>query len=95
MTQRISGLLNRRCLIALLVLGLVLLATGVSHLSLNKNTVLVTRVVDGDTIEIVGGARVRYIGIDAPETVHPEKPVEYFGKQAAQKKRNLSPLRIV
>ena len=65
------------------------MATGVSHLSLNNNTVLVTRVIDGDTIEIVGGARVRYIGIDAPETVHPEKPVEYFGKEASEKNREL------
>ncbi len=30
-------------------------------------TVIVTRVIDGDTIEIAGGERVRYIGIDAPE----------------------------
>jgi micrococcal nuclease len=30
-------------------------------------TVLVTRVIDGDTIEIEGGERVRYIGIDTPE----------------------------
>ena len=27
----------------------------------------VTRVLDGDTIEIIGGRRVRYAGIDAPE----------------------------
>ena len=28
---------------------------------------LVTRVVDGDTVELASGRRVRYIGIDAPE----------------------------
>ncbi len=28
----------------------------------------VTRVVDGDTIEVGGGTRVRLIGVDAPET---------------------------
>ena len=28
---------------------------------------LVTRVLDGDTIEIKGGKRIRYMGIDAPE----------------------------
>src|SRR3990172_12832523 len=33
--------------------------------------ILVTRVVDGDTIEIEGGQKVRYIGIDTPETVDP------------------------
>ena len=45
-------------------------------------TVLVTRVVDGDTIEIEGGKRVRYIGIDTPETVDPRKPVQCFGAEA-------------
>ncbi len=45
-----------------------------------------TRVVDGDTIIIdMNGKqdRVRLIGIDTPETVHPNKPVEYFGKEAS------------
>jgi micrococcal nuclease len=45
--------------------------------------VLVTAVIDGDTIEIEGGARVRYIGIDTPETVHPTKAVQCFGKEAS------------
>jgi len=48
-----------------------------------------TRVVDGDTIIIEGGERVRYIGIDAPETKHPRKPVEYFGREAAEFNREL------
>ena len=43
----------------------------------------VTRVVDGDTIILDGGERVRLIGVDTPETVHPQKPVEYFGKEAS------------
>ena len=30
--------------------------------------VLVVRVIDGDTIELQGGSRVRYLGIDTPET---------------------------
>lgn len=33
-----------------------------------ESTVLVTKVIDGDTIEIKGGIRVRYIGIDTPES---------------------------
>lgn len=56
---------------------------------IGEYAVLVTRVVDGDTIEIQGGERIRYIGIDAPETVHPSKSVEYFGKEAAEKNREL------
>jgi micrococcal nuclease len=51
--------------------------------------VKVLRVVDGDTIEIEGGQRVRYIGIDTPETVDPRKPVQCFGKEAAAKNRVL------
>ena len=43
----------------------------------------VTRVVDGDTLVLDGGERVRLIGVDTPETKHPMKPVEYFGKEAS------------
>ena|SRR3990170_1734191 len=47
---------------------------------------LCTRVVDGDTIIVkMKGTeeRVRLIGVDTPETVHPEKPVAFFGKEAS------------
>ncbi|MGN6190170.1 MAG: thermonuclease family protein [Conexibacter sp.] len=43
------------------------------------------RVIDGDTIVAqVGGReeRVRYIGVDTPETVKPSTPVQCFGPQA-------------
>jgi micrococcal nuclease len=43
----------------------------------------VQRVVDGDTLLLGTGERVRLIGVDTPETKHPNKPVEYFGKEAA------------
>jgi micrococcal nuclease len=46
----------------------------------------VVRVVDGDTIHVlVDGRRekVRYIGIDTPETHHPTKPVQCFGRAAS------------
>jgi len=43
---------------------------------------LVTRVVDGDTIIVGARERVRLIGVDTPETKHPRKPVEYFGREA-------------
>lgn len=49
----------------------------------------VLRVVDGDTIVVEGGYRIRYIGIDTPETVHPSKPVECFGPEASRKNRAL------
>jgi len=54
-----------------------------------ENTYLVTEVIDGDTIKIEGGQTIRYIGIDTPETVHPSKPVECFGKEASNKNKEL------
>jgi micrococcal nuclease len=52
----------------------------------------VSKVIDGDTIEITykgKNYRVRYIGIDTPESVHPNRPVEPFGKEAAAKNKEL------
>jgi micrococcal nuclease len=43
----------------------------------------VVRVVDGDTLVLDGNERVRLIGVDTPETVHPSKPVEHFGREAS------------
>ena len=51
--------------------------------------VKVTNVVDGDTIKIETGEVVRYIGIDTPETVAPNKPVQCFGKEASAKNNEL------
>jgi len=58
----------------------------------------VVRVVDGDTIEVsIGGTlyKVRYIGIDTPETKHPKKPVEWMGAEAAAKNEELVGGKIV
>ncbi len=49
----------------------------------------VERVIDGDTIVLEGGERVRYIGIDTPESVHPRRPVEPFAIEAAKLNKNL------
>ena len=65
MTHYKFGLWNKGWLAIALALVLILLATGCT--SVNENAVLVTRIIDGDTIEIEGGYRVRYIGIDTPE----------------------------
>jgi micrococcal nuclease len=43
----------------------------------------VVRVIDGDTVQLATGESLRYIGINTPETKHPRKPVEYFGKEAS------------
>jgi micrococcal nuclease len=40
------------------------------------------RVIDGDTIVLNDDTRVRLIGVDTPETVHPTRPVEPYGPEA-------------
>ena len=52
----------------------------------------VLRVIDGDTVVIAtetGSIRLRVIGIDTPETVHPSRPVEPFGPQATARAKSL------
>jgi endonuclease YncB( thermonuclease family) len=44
----------------------------------------VKRVVDGDTLELENGEKVRYIGINTPESVDPRRKVECFGKEASE-----------
>jgi len=49
----------------ILALILTLSAPGCNRVS--EDAALVTRIIDGDTIEIEGSIRVRYIGVDTPE----------------------------
>jgi endonuclease YncB( thermonuclease family) len=51
--------------------------------------VFVKRVIDGDTIELNSGEKVRLIGIDTPETVDPRKPVQCFGLAAKEFTKSL------
>lgn len=44
----------------------------------------VQRVVDGDTLLLKSGARVRLQGIDTPETVMENHPIEAWGPEASQ-----------
>ena len=55
----------------------------------------VTRVVDGDTVDVrVDGKveRIRIIGLDTPETVDPRKAVQCFGREASAHAKELLPL---
>ncbi len=52
----------------------------------------VIRAVDGDTVEARIGDHVedvRYIGVDTPETVKPDTPVQCFGHRASDFDRRL------
>ena len=57
--------------------------------SLNLIQYEVIRVIDGDTVELKNGERLRYNDIDTPETVHPSKPIECYGPQASSKNKKL------
>lgn len=52
---------------------------------------VVERVIDGDTVELQGAGRARLIGIDTPETVKPNHPVECHGPQASRAAKELMP----
>lgn len=50
--------------------------------------------VDGDTVAVRLGSRterVRLIGVNTPETVHPTKPVECFGPESSAHTKSLLP----
>ena len=75
--------MNSRLWLFTVIFLLLLLLIGCSS---PPDTARVTRVIDGDTITIAGGYKVRYIGIDTPE-VYPR--VEAFGIEAWQANREL------
>jgi endonuclease YncB( thermonuclease family) len=50
---------------------------------------VVRKVIDGDTIELDDGERLRYIGVDTPEVNDPRKPVQCFAKEASAMNRDL------
>lgn len=54
---------------------------------------LVERVIDGDTIELAGGERVRYVLVDAPEITNGKNAC--FGVEARQLNRELVEGRVV
>jgi micrococcal nuclease len=70
---------------------------GTGAADVQPNAVLsarVVRVVDGDTIKIdVGGRQdtVRYIGMDTPESVKPNTPVQCYAEAASHENARLLP----
>ena len=75
-------------IIALSMLG----AVRCSSANTSPDLFKVVSVVDGDTIKVdVGGSvkTVRYIGINTPETVDPNRPVEPYGPEASVANKQL------
>lgn len=67
----------------------------------NPNLILakVTAVIDGDTIDVDLGEgnikRVRYVGVDTPESVDSRQPIQCFSKEATAKNKELVENKIV
>ena len=72
---------------AILLLAFLFLVTSLSCAA--AQPLKCTRVVDGDTIILSNGEKVRFIGVDTPETVRPNTPVEYYGKEASAFTKNM------
>lgn len=70
-------------------------ATSSATLGIEGEKALVLEVIDGDTIEIENGSKVRLIGIDTPETKDPRRPVGCFGKEASKEAKKLLEGKIV
>jgi len=62
---------------------------GVWHENDTLEKALVVSVIDGDTIELQGGHRVRYLGIDTPESG------EYYAVEATARNKELVEGKIV
>ena len=81
---------RRWCVLAIVVIG----GCGPDRPTAGDGTASVLRVVDGDTIDVrIAGRdeRVRLIGIDTPESVQPDAPVECYGPEASAFTRGLLP----
>ena len=70
-----------RGLSAVLLVALLSAAHPVFHIA---------RVIDGDTLLLSTGERVRLIGVDTPELYHPLKPVQYFAREASEFTRKMA-----
>ncbi len=63
-------------------------AAGTPAMPAGLTAGIVSNVVDGDTLDVtIGGVeqRIRMLGMDTPETKHPSKPVECFGREASER----------
>ncbi|MGW0252497.1 thermonuclease family protein [Nocardia goodfellowii] len=76
----------KRLVAGMAIVSAVALAPAEAHAEPPSATVI--KVVDGDTVDVRHDSgreeRVRMLGIDTPETKHPQKGVECWGPEATQ-----------
>lgn len=63
--------------------------------ALQPGEAYVVRTIDGDTIELSTGEKVRYVGINTPETVDPRRGVQCYGHEASIRNKELVEGKIV
>jgi micrococcal nuclease len=79
----------------MVVIGLISLIIAGSYVDVSfdfdnppaESTAEVIRIIDGDTIEVQKNGkteRVRLIGVDTPETSHPQKGLECYGPESTE-----------
>lgn len=79
---------------SLLLLTAIVGLSACSHQTTPSGDGVVVSVADGDTVEVrINGhkEKVRLIGVDTPETVHPTKPVGCYGPEASTFTKHLLP----
>jgi micrococcal nuclease len=86
--QKAAGSASRNAIILAAITALLYAACGLAQARAGRMA-RVKWVADGDTVWLLSGEKVRLIGIDAPETHHPVKGAEPFGKEAAEYLRAL------
>jgi len=88
MRKRVGrSLLIMTILSAILAHTLACVARETQEWNPEAERVIVTRVIDGDTVVVLSDSEefiVRMIGVDTPETVHPRKAVQAYGKEASE-----------
>jgi endonuclease YncB( thermonuclease family) len=80
---------TNRHLVCVIALGLFLALLLLDEGTLASQWRHVRWVDDGDTVVLSDGTRVRYVGINAPEIAHEDRPAERFGPEARAFNRNL------
>ncbi len=81
--------------VVIFIVALLTSKNSLQHIDIHDNPfyddpeMFVTNVIDGDTIEIIGGDRVRYIGIDTPEIDYLAEEYECFAEEALERNREL------
>ena len=85
-TLRLAGFVVLHAVLLAACTGQTRVAAPTSSTSQPVSNAIVTRVIDGDTIDAnIGGhhERVRLIGIDTPETKKPNTPIQCYGPEAS------------